>query len=165
MHSKLHRPDPKCSQWWSHAKCSSHVPSGASRAEEVIKRAPYVVEVEEAKLLQAEAANPPPPDRRQGTRVRGSAGNAHRCPRESPRFDQGAAKPSDRQDLESWVSNRNCEMRIALEFGDAPSIGTLLSQGSVAGICDSRPADGREVVVVNDEFHDRRSRCEAPVVW
>ena len=31
------------------------------------------------------------------------------------------------QDIEGWLSNRNCELRNALEFGD---LGALVAQGS-----------------------------------
>ena len=53
---------------------------------------------------------------------------------------------SDRQDLEGRISNRNCEMRNALEFGDAPliaKIGTLLSQGAalMASLSRDEPMD------------------------
>ena len=56
--------------------------------------------------------------------------------------------PADRQDLEGWISNRNCEMRNALEFGDVPAIakiGTLLSQGAalLASLSRDKPVDGK----------------------
>ena len=41
--------------------------------------------------------------------------------------------PEDRQDLEGWLSCRNCELRNALEFGDVATVGkvgALVAQGS-----------------------------------
>ena len=40
--------------------------------------------------------------------------------------------PQDKKDLEGWISERNCDLRNPLEFGNAGTItqiGTLLSQG------------------------------------
>ena len=61
------------------------------------------------------------------------------------------------------MSNRNCEMRNALEFGDVSliaKIGMLLSQGAalLASLSRDEPVE-----VVIDEFCDRRGRCETPV--
>ena len=41
--------------------------------------------------------------------------------------------PTDHQDLQGWVSDRNCDLRNALEFSDHATIakvGSLLSQGT-----------------------------------
>ena len=71
--------------------------------------------------------------------------------------------PSDLQDLEGWLSNRNCELRNALEHGDATSIaklGTLLSQGAALLASITRRTCGRDVQVVQDVLIDRRCRFE-----
>ena len=75
--------------------------------------------------------------------------------------------PSDLQDLEGWLSNRNCELRNALEHGDATSIaklGTLLSQGAalLASITQDEPMDGMsrssKMCALIDEADSKR-RC------
>ena len=53
--------------------------------------------------------------------------------RQHPRFDLGAPHACRSTRFGALMSNRNCEMRNVLEFGDASSIaqiGTLLSQGA-----------------------------------
>ena len=71
------------------------------------------------------------------------------------------------QDLEGWLSNRNCELRNALEHGDATSIaklGTLLSQGAalLASITQDEPMDGMsrssKMCALIDEADSKR-RC------
>ena len=56
--------------------------------------------------------------------------------------------PSELWALEVWLANRSCELRNALEFGDAASIaklGTLLSQGAsmLASLTKDEPMDGQ----------------------
>ena len=50
-----------------------------------------------------------------------------------PNLQEVPPIPGDRQDLEAWLSCRNCELRNALEFGDAATmarVGALVAQGS-----------------------------------
>ena len=75
--------------------------------------------------------------------------------RQHPRYDRGASHALQMDKI--WrvgVRRRfiDCEDRLIVE-----------PRSSVVGISESRRADGREVEVVTDEFHDRRSRCAAPV--
>ena len=75
--------------------------------------------------------------------------------------------PSDLQDLEGWLANRNCELRNALEFGDAASIaklGILLSEGAsmLASLTKDEPMDGKDrsskMSALIDEGESKR-RC------
>ena len=50
-----------------------------------------------------------------------------------PSAENIPAMPNDRQDLEGWLSDRNCELRNAMEFGDVglvAHIGGLVGQGA-----------------------------------
>ena len=73
--------------------------------------------------------------------------------------------PTDNQDLQGWVSDRNCDLRNVLEFSDHATIakvGSLLSQGTAqlaSGSWDV-PTDGstRSVLMVSliEEFDAKR---------
>ena len=40
------------------------------------------------------------------------------------------------QDIKGWLSNRNCELRNALEFGDSATVTrALVAQGSAQVLC------------------------------
>ena len=65
--------------------------------------------------------------------------------------------PQDCAELEGWISDRNCDLRNALEFGNTGTItqlGTLLSQGI---------AQLSHVSIIVDGVDDRRVRCQAQV--
>ena len=140
-----------------------------ARAEEVINRAQEqrvinMEEVEEAEkrmlVLQAEAAHPPPSSLpevgelqrqiaeliRERDLLRQSVSTG--VPNDIPDLTNVLPMPTNPQDLEGWISNRNCELRNALEFGDVAStakIGTLLSQGaaSLASMIRDVPMEGK----------------------
>ena len=64
------------------------------------------------------------------------------------RCSDGPPMPGDRQDLEGWLSCRNCELRNALEFGDAATVarvGALVAQGfaKMATFVPDVPMDGQ----------------------
>ena len=132
------------------------------RAKRRVARRQRVInmeEVEEAEkrmlVLQAEAAHPPELVARGRGVAEADCGvdqgtgffvtvSQHRSPQGSagrmvlndiPDLTNVPPMPTNPQDLEGWISNRNCELRNALEFGDVFSItkiGTLLSQGAAS---------------------------------
>ena len=54
--------------------------------------------------------------------------------------------PGDRQDLEGWLSCRNCELRNALEFGDTAAVarvGALVGSAKMAAFVPDVPMDGQ----------------------
>ena len=51
-----------------------------------------------------------------------------------PRIEAIPPMPTDFQDLEGWLSDRNCDLRNAIEFGNAGfigQIGALIGQGAL----------------------------------
>ena len=66
--------------------------------------------------------------------------------------------PQDYTDLEGWISERNCDLRNPLEFGNA---GTITQIGTVVARFE-RCCDGRAVKVIVDGV-DRRVRRQAKV--
>ena len=66
--------------------------------------------------------------------------------------------PQDHAELEGWTSERNCDLRNALGFGDAATIfqiGTLSSQGIAQFAPLDRCCDGRPVKAIVDGVDDR----------
>ena len=98
-------------------------------------------------------------------------------PQRSSRYVDGRPSPvsrtshpmptSDMQDLAGWMSQRNCELRNAMEFGDhllVAKIGSLVGQGaSLFSTAGSRRANGGEGQVVIDVESNRRGRRETSV--
>ena len=87
--------------------------------------------------------------------------------RQHPRFDRGASHAC--RSTRFGGLDEQSELQDAQRFGvrrcviDCEGWHVVEPRSSVVGISESRRADGREVKVVIDEFHDRRSRCETPV--
>ena len=55
------------------------------------------------------------------------------CAGGPPRVQDIRPMPANLQELEGWISERNCDMRNALEFGDSNTVvkvGALVSQGT-----------------------------------
>ena len=82
-----------------------------------------------------------------------------------PNLQEVPPIPGDRQDLEAWLSCRNCELRNALEFGDAATmarVGGLVAQGSakMATFAQDVPMQGKSS---HDGSSDRSSRRQEEV--
>ena len=75
--------------------------------------------------------------------------------------------PEDRQDLEGWLSCRNCELRNALEFGDVATVGkvgALVAQGSARMVAFAQdvPMNGQaksSLMSVPINQADAKRRC------
>ena len=75
--------------------------------------------------------------------------------------------PEDRQDLEGWLSCRNCELRNALEFGDVATVGkvgALVAQGSARMVAFAQdiPMNGQaksSLMSVLIDQADAKRRC------
>ena len=71
--------------------------------------------------------------------------------------------PNDRQDLEGWLNDRNCEPRNATEFGDVglvAHIGGLVGQGATQlGLLDGQ---SRSVLVTSLIDDQAKRRCLGP---
>ena len=75
--------------------------------------------------------------------------------------------PEDRQDLEGWLSCRNCELRNALEFGDVATVGkvgALEAQGSARMVAFAQdvPMNGHaksSLMSVLIDQADAKRRC------
>ena len=75
--------------------------------------------------------------------------------------------PEDRQDLEGWLSCRNCELRNALEFGDGSTVGkvgALVAQGSARMVAFAQdiPMNGQaksSLMSVLIDQADAKRRC------
>ena len=130
------------------------------RAEELItkateQKAVFLLEVEEAeersKQLESEAAAPVSSEpvvadlqrqidalilERDSLRGMQKTMPGEWCSDGPPKLEAIPPMPtSDLQDLEMWLSNRNCELRNALEFGDTAiiaKVGALVGHGTAA---------------------------------
>ena len=65
-----------------------------------------------------------------------------------PRIEAIPPMPTDLQDLEGWLSDRNCDLRNAIEFGNAGlvgQIGALIGQGAsqLGSLGRDAPMDGQ----------------------
>ena len=81
------------------------------------------------------------------------------------------AMPNDRQDLEGWLNDRNCELRNGMEFGDVglvAHIGGLVGQGAtqlgLLGRDRDVPVDGQSRSVLMSSLIDDQAkrRCLGP---
>ena len=102
---------------------------------------PQVTELQErinALVLERDALRAAPVIRGIPKEVQGTwMGDLHRVEDIPP-------MPTDVQDLAGWMSQRNCELRNAMEFGDpllVAKIGSLVGQG--ASVCQWRGRTGR----------------------
>ena len=83
-----------------------------------------------------------------------------------PRFEDIPPMPtSDVQDLAGWMSQRNCELRNAIEFGDpvlVAKIGGLVGQGAalLSSIGRNFPDMTRQPDFSDDEIRSRSAPGE-----
>ena len=163
-----------------------------ARAEELIakvteQKSAFVLEVQEAEervqQLEAEAAKPTPPSvptvtelqRRIEELVRERDGSLFRCRERGPEMtppsiDAIPPMPSSNlQELQGWLSDRNCELRNALEFGDNTTIakvGALVGQGTatLSSVAAAGTVDGpsRSILMAAAiDQADAKRRCLA----
>ena len=81
------------------------------------------------------------------------------CAGGPPRVQDIPPMPANLLELEGWISERNCDMRNALEFGDSNTVvkvGALLSQGTAQLASISRDVQmGRVVEIFTDRIDPR----------
>ena len=125
---------------------------------------PQVTELQErvnALVLERDALRAAPVIRGIPKEVQGTwMGDLHRVE------DIPPIPTSDMQDLAGWMSQRNCELRNAMEFGDpllVAKIGSLVGQGASVFSTAVRDLNGGADQVVCDVESDRRGRRETTV--
>ena len=87
--------------------------------------------------------------------------------RRSPRGKQSGTGPPCVRELEGWLSDRNCDLRHAIEFGNAGPVGQIGilvgARGHTARVLGSRRARGGPIKVFSDFVVDRCTRSETLV--